>query len=61
MDKKDLTASVAQAIAVHVQDKTRIITTLVATTDRVGSEVSFNAVTSELKDVLKFSELPGWR
>jgi hypothetical protein len=39
MDQSQITASVLQAIAIHVQDKTHIITTLAAKTDRVGKSL----------------------
>lgn len=42
MDPKAITSSVAQAIAIHVQDKTRIVTTMAATFDRVGTKVVTN-------------------
>jgi hypothetical protein len=39
MDPKDIAATVTQALSVHVQDKSHIVTTLISTTDRVEGKL----------------------
>jgi len=44
MDPLNLTLSVAQAVVVHLQDKTHIVTTLLAQTDRIGDRLETRPV-----------------
>jgi hypothetical protein len=49
MDPNNLTVSVTQAIVIHLQDKTHIVTTLLAQTDRIGDRLETRPVCSEVK------------